>query len=208
MESKNKGRRKLIKLNQIEAYKLASESLQKMYETEVGKKFVHHLIYAFTAEKNTYVLFSKSSLFDCLTKSELQSVFCIDRPVNDEFINSKLAEFKVANEEDKCKITEEVNNRVLELLNDNPIPRLAIRSELTDKIIGSEELQALTDFIKDQIKSGNKVITGMIKYAKHKDDPEDKPKQYYTRRAKKELDPRKTLGGDDELRRKLESVIK
>ena len=207
MESKNKGPRKLIELSQIDAYKKASDNLIEMYKTEVGRKFVHHLIYAFTAEKNTYILFSRNPLFDCLTKSKLQSVFSEDRPVNDEFINSKLIEYKsTTDDESKKQISEAVNNRVFELINSNPIPRLAIRSELTDKVMGSEELQALTDFIKDQIAEGNKVITGMIRYVKHKDEPKES-KPYYTRRAKKEVDSRKTLGSDEDLRSKLESVF-
>lgn len=213
---KNKGTRKLVKLDQLEAYQLASKNLKEMYETEVGKKFVHHLIYAFTAEKNSYILFSKNPLFDCLTKSKLETVYSPKNPVKDDQINEWLIDYKAATDEDKVAISNKINDRVILLLENNPTPRLAVRSELTDKIIGTEELQALTDFMQSEIKSGNKVIYKMIYYAQHKDDPKQEKKDkkskksYYTKRSKKAeiIDERKTLGADDDLRSKLMKAVK
>jgi len=151
-----------IQLNQVDAYSQASKNLLELYETEEGKKFVHHLIYAFFNESN-FIIFSKNPLFDCLTKSVIIPVFDKDRPVKDPDLNVKLTEFKSTADENVIK---EVNQLVKEYVSNNPTPRLAVRSNLSNRLLGQEELSALLDFVKSEIEKKNKVITDMIYYMK------------------------------------------
>lgn len=204
--SQKKETRKLEQLSQLEAYELARLNLVSLYETEEGKKFIHHLIYAFSSNKNTYVLFSKNQLFDCLTKSALLPVYDRNRPVEDEHLKELLLEFKDAatSEARKTELSNEINAYVIELVSANPMPRMAVRSELTNKVLGQEELQALRDFVKDQIQAKNKLIKGMMDFAEGKPRKKyKKPVKHYTPKVAKV-----TLGDDDELRQKLMSALK
>lgn len=205
--SQKKESRKLEQLSQLEAYELARFNLNSLYETEEGKKFIHHLIYAFSSNKNTYVLFSKSQLFDCLTKGELLPAYDQNRPVTDDHLKELLLEYKdeATSELRKTELSQEVNEYVIKLVSENPLPRMAVRSELTNKVLGQEELQALRDFVKDQIKANNKTIKGMMDFAMGKPRKKWKKsnKQHYTPKITKA-----TIGDDDDLRNKLLSAVK
>lgn len=195
--------RKTNNTTSFESYRTALNNLESMYETNSGRKFVHHLIYAFEPDKEVAVLFSKKKLFDCLTKGELKAVFSSRRPVNDEFISTKLDEYReVEGEEIKIKIQEEINLRVKELIKLTPVPRLAYRSPLSDKILGVDELQALKDFIGSQISEGNKTIKNMVKYIRS----EKKVGKLSSKKSKQVSST--SLGSDDDLRSKLESTLK
>lgn len=203
--SKTESQRNLVKLSQLEAYEIAKANLQELYQTDDGKKFIHHLIYAFSSGKNTYVLFTKNQLYDCLTKSLLLPVYDVHRPVDNDELNQMLLEYKDAatSEARKQELSNQVNQFVIKLVDAMPSSRFAVRSELTNKMLGQEELQALKDFVEDQIKSGNKVIKGMMDYA------QGKPKKRYKKPVKKYTPKviKSKLGDDDDLRSKLMAAL-
>lgn len=194
--------KKLMELSQLEAYDGAKNNLEKIYSTEEGKKFVHHLIYAFNSGQNYYVTVSRRDLIDCVTGSKLDSVFNDDRKLNDNFIIAKLDELKAeTSDENKEKIAKEINDRVTKLVEEiQNKSRLAVKSKLSNKIIGVSELQALKDFISDQVKAGNVTIRKMLYYSMHKNDA---PKEKTPRRKG---DSRKSLASNDEIKSKLESL--
>lgn len=165
----------LKKLNQIEAYDLATTKIKELYQTDGGKKFIHHLIYAFTSGENNYVLASKRKVVDCLSKSLLDTIYSEENNIKDEFILKKIDEVKnTLDPKDQLKIMVEINDRVVELVGDKVLSRIAYSSPLTNKIIGQEELQALVDFVKAEIEGGNEVIAKMMLYSKYKNKPKNK----------------------------------
>lgn len=166
------------KLNQIEAYDIATTKIKELYQTDKGKKFIHHLIYAFTSGENNYVLASTKKVVDCLSKSLLNTVYSEENKIKDEFILRKIDEAKsTLDPKDQAKIMSEINDRVIDLIGDEVLSRVAYSSPLTNKIIGQEELQALVDFIKSEVESGNETITKMVLYSKYKNQP--KRKKYH-----------------------------
>lgn len=166
------------KLNQIEAYDVASTKIKELYKDDKGKKFIHHLIYAFTSGKNNYVLASKKKVIDCLSKSLLDTVYSEENKIDDEFILDRIDKVKnTLDPKDQERILIEINDRVIELIGDKVISRIAYSSPLTNKIIGQEELQALVDFIKSEVESGNEIITKMVLYSKYK--TQSKHKKYH-----------------------------
>lgn len=166
------------KLNQIEAYDIATTKIKELYQTDKGKKFIHHLIYAFTSGENNYVLASTKKVVDCLSKSLLNTVYSEENKIKDEFILRKIDEVKsTLDPKDQAKIMSEINDRVIDLIGDEVLSRVAYSSPLTNKIIGQEELQALVDFIKSEVEDGNETITKMVLYSKYKNQP--KRKKYH-----------------------------
>lgn len=166
------------KLNQIEAYDIATTKIKELYQTDKGKKFIHHLIYAFTSGENNYVLASTKKVMDCLSKSLLNTVYSEENKIKDEFILRKIDEVKsTLDPKEQVKIMGEINDRVIDLIGDEVLSRIAYSSPLTNKIIGQEELQALVDFIKSEVENGNETITKMVLYSKYKNQP--KRKKYH-----------------------------
>lgn len=216
---------KKLQLNRLEAYQLALKTLNELYTTEEGKKFVHHLIYSFTAEEFRHIPFSKTQLFDCLTHAVINPVGSKDNPIKDENILSLHSEFKKSSEEDKPAIKAKLDAAIWEYLSSHPVDRLACCTSLTNKLLGLEELQALLDFIQTRIDEGNEVICKMIRYVKYKNQPKpvkkekktsDKPKSKKlgksnkVKETPKEVDTRAkaALGSDTEMASLLESYAK
>lgn len=215
MNHKFKKKSDAVTLTQIEAYSAAKEKLVQLYENENGQKFVHHLIYAFVSDKNNYVIYSGSLITDCITGSVILPVFDSYGSIDDDEIKNLLTEFKtLETEEDKIALSNKLHERIRYILSKSPKSRLAIRSDLTNKFIGTDELQALTDFINDQIHAGNKTIIDMMRYINKKLNP--KPKRtkkvikHKERSEKINLNKNysnKSLGSDDDLRSKLMSAV-
>lgn len=105
-------------------------------------------------------------------------------------INRSLSSEEISN------ITKKLNDRTLEIIKDNPVERLAIKSIISDKILGLDELQALIDFTRDQYISGDEVIVKMTRYASRNST---------NKRSK--VDYRKTIGADDSIRLKLSKLV-
>lgn len=154
----------LKNLDQVEAYRLAKQTLTDLYKTDDGKKFVHHLVYAFNASPLNFILFSKADLFDCLTKSVVRTVSTKDQPVPDNIRDLYSRIPNTVSEEDKSKLKLELYNQVGDYIKLSGISRCALRSDHTNKILGTDEYQALIDFSIDQANSGNMTITKMLRY--------------------------------------------
>jgi len=156
-----KGKSKI--LPQIEAYQNAKSTLVDLYKTDDGKSFVHHLIYAYNVEKPKFILFSKSVLYDCLTRSVLLPVSTRELPASKEIIDLH-AEIKaeMEKENDVTPLKNKLNELIESYVTSHSLIRVALRSDKTNKILGIDEFQALEDFINDQIKEGNTTIKSMM----------------------------------------------
>lgn len=172
-------------LNQVDAYRLAKSTIEDHYSTEEGKKFIHHLIYAYSIETPQVILYCKYNLYDCLTKSSLRPVSTKDEPLPREISNlySKYMNIKEDGDE-KSNLKTELDNQVKEYITSNQLTRLAYRSSQTNKILGLDELQALKDFIEDQIKLHNMTILKMMHHVNPDTYKLPKPKKV-TKPAKK-----------------------
>lgn len=164
---------------QIDAYSKALKTIESLYSGESGKKFIHHLIYSFSGD--TYlILFSKKELFDCLSRDHIYPVYTKERPLNDAEVSLLLDQYKNQSEEEKDEqILKKVNSIVSEYVSSNNLTRIAVRSTRTNKLMGLEEMQALTDFIQSELKNGNKVIRRMVDYkskSTKKSNKQNKPK--------------------------------
>jgi len=158
-------------LNKVDAYRAAREELKKRYETESGKKLVHHLITSFNSEKPKLIIFSKSDLWDCLSGSILRPVFTKDVTVPDEIL--ELID-KSKSEDDK-ELANQIQTDLTEVLEkylkENNIGRYAYRATNSNKIIGIDELRALSDFITDQIDQHNMTIFSIMNHINPKKFP-------------------------------------
>jgi len=194
-------------LGQIEAYNKAKQILNEMYETDQGKKFIHHLIYAFSSGVVTHIAIASKSVFDCISKSKLNTVY-------DNYKNIKNADLKVYlktiastnNETEKLEAIKAMEVILKDEIAANPKTRLAMKSTLTNKVLGSDEYQALLDFTADQRKKGNDTIKSMTKYMEYQKG--NKPKTKNKKKSKKEVLSRTSIGANDELRAKLMSLVK
>jgi hypothetical protein len=161
-------------LPQLEAYQAAKSTLVDLYKTEDGKSFVHHLVYSYNVEKPKFILFSKSTLFDCLTRSVLLPVSTREMPASKEIIDLH-AEIKEILSKDETADVTDLKNKINDMINsyvvDHSLIRIAMRSDHTNKILGSDEFQALEDFIDEQIKSGNTTIKSMMNVLSGKTNP-------------------------------------
>lgn len=216
-------------LNQVDSYRIARDTINNLYSTDEGKKFVHHIIYAFNVEEPTPVIFSKVLLYDCLTKSQLKPVSTKDLKITDE-ISKLFKSYRDAeeNSDEKKLYHDEVYSKVSEFIKENQLGRIAYRSNHTNKLLGIDELQALKDFIEDQIKSKNFVILKMMctlkpdqyKLPKPKTKVKDKKSNKVNKKPKeinnKVVKPlglaaqsksniTGALGCDDDIRAKLEA---
>lgn len=215
-------------LNQVDSYRIARDTLKDLYSTDEGKKFVHHIIYAFNVEEPTPVIFSKVLLYDCLTKSQLKPVFTKEVKVTDEISELfKLYRNAAEDSEEKKSYHDEVYSKAVEFIKENQLGRIAYRSDHTNKLLGTDELQALKDFIEDQIKSNNIVILKMMHTLKPEQYKFSKPKvkdKKSTKVNKKSTKPANhkvtkvsglvaqsksdisgALGNNDDIRAKLEA---
>lgn len=153
------------KYDSLEAYEKASAELTKLYSSEQGKKFVHHLITSFLTEKVVYLLYSGSEIKDCLTHSRLNTLFNRTHPLTDPEILELLSKINAdSTVDEKYDIYEKVQDDLEAKGYKMNFPRLAIRTRHSTKTLGSEELQALKDFSSAQVESGNKLIEGILKY--------------------------------------------
>lgn len=184
-------------LTRVDSYKLARKNIINLYKTNSGKKFIHHLIYSFSDPNTRLILFTKKEVYDCLSGSKLNTVYSKRSDITDELslellnsINRSLSSEEISN------ITKKLNDRTLEIIKDNPVERLAIKSIISDKILGLDELQALIDFTRDQYISGDEVIVKMTRYASRNST---------NKRSK--VDYRKTIGADDSIRLKLSKLV-
>lgn len=154
----------LKNLDQVEAYRVAKQTLTDLYKTDDGKKFVHHLVYAFNVSPLNFILFSKADLFDCLTKSVVRTVSTKDQPVPDNIRDLYSRIPNSVSDEEKSKLKSELYEQVGEYIKFSGISRCALRSDHTNKILGTDEYQALIDFSVDQANSGNLTIAKMLRY--------------------------------------------
>lgn len=194
-------------LGQIEAYDKAKQVLNDMYETEQGKKFIHHLIYAFSSGIVTHIAIASKSVFDCISKSKLNTVYGSFKDIKNVELKAHLK--TIASTKDETEKLEAIKAMEAILKDDisaNPKPRLAMKSTLTNKVLGIDEYQALCDFAKDQCKKGNDTIKSMTKYIEYQKG--NKPKAKNKKKTKKEVISRTSIGANDELREKLMSVVK
>lgn len=170
-------------LTQIDAYSKALKTIESLYEGESGKKFIHHLIYSFSTD--TYlILFSKKELFDCLSRDRIYPVYSKDRPLNNSEVSMLLDQYKNQSDEEKDEnILKKVNQIVSDYVTENKLTRIAIRSTKTNKLMGLEEMQALSDFIVSELNRGNKVIKRMVEY---KSNPVNKPHKSESSKKKEE----------------------
>jgi hypothetical protein len=151
-------------LSDIQAYSATRNSIIQLYGTDKGRKFIHHLVYAFTAAKPEYIYYSKKVLYDCISKSELKSLSTKSDPLDCRDLNLEFKELKSKTAEDRNAAVEAFQDHIKEYLKKNPIKRLALRSPLSNKILGVEEFQALKDFVDTQVRSNNGTIKRMVNY--------------------------------------------
>lgn len=163
-----------VKLTQLEAYSKALDTIESTYKTETGRKFIHHLIDSFIESDIILIPYSGKELFDCITKSKLNTVYNKEFPCEDQDIISLLNQSKEADKTEKVKLLLQASNIIRERYPNINLSRVAIRSGRTNKIIGMEEFQALTEFTQDQVNNGNRTIIKMIKYARFRTKPEFK----------------------------------
>lgn len=190
-------------LNQIEAYNKATKELNELYKTENGKKFIHHLIYAFKSGNLYHIIYTKKIIFDCITRSKLNPIFIDRKDIPDDIrlLNSNLV--GIEDEEGRKSILLNIETLAKEYIKSNQIKRLAIKSDLTNKILGSDELTALDDFIKDRKDKNDETIIKMIKFINY-----NKNHGLNKDNHQRKVDKRKTLSSDNELRNKLLNAIK
>lgn len=199
--------KEFLKLNQVDAYTKAKKVINDLYNSDNGKKFIHHLIYSYINGDIRYILFSKSLVFDCITNSQLETVYNKSRKCSNKEISDLLATIKKdMDETEKSEIYGKINKILSDILVSNPIPRVAVRTEKSNKILGIEELQALTDFIQEQVNNHNKLIIGMVKFAKGEESSNKKKSKDKKKSTK--INNKNSIGANDELRAILESAIK
>lgn len=175
-----------IELNQVDAYKAAMSELNKLYETEKGKHFVHHLIYSFNASPVYFVALNRHSILkDCLTTSAIKPVFTNVSEMPDD-IHDLLDEVRNQVEVNQDLINK-FNDAVSSYVKTNSLTRIAMTCKGTDKYIGIDEYQALCDFITEQSKSNESIRSMMnILHPTKKKFNKKKPINKSTKSGKKE----------------------
>lgn len=186
-------------LSQLEAYNLARTTIRELYNAESGRKFIHHLIYAFNIEAPSFILLNKRTLIDCLTRSKLNSVSTNEMPVPVEIRNLYSQLVNLTDESLKVQMKSELDQIIEKYVLDNSLTRVAIRSNYTNKIIGIEELQALDEFISSEIESGNHVISQMMLYLRPSEYKSERKKFYDGQVQKSKLT-------DDQFKSKMKNL--
>jgi len=159
--------------NQIDAYRIARDTIKSLYESEGGKKLIHHLITVFNAEKPILIVFSKNDLYDCLSNSIVNPVFPKGTEVPDRVRELMNLIRSTEDEHISAEIQIELTDVLESYLKENQIHRYAYRALNSNKILGVDELQALNDFVDDQIKNGNQTIFNTM----HHLNPEKYPRK-------------------------------
>lgn len=163
-------------LETFEAYSKARTAILRLYGTDKGRKFIHHLIYAFTAVQPDYIYYSKKELFDCITKLSIRSISTRNEPLEDRALNDEFKSLK-STPEDELEVKQaEFRSHVKDYLVKHPMKRIAFRSKLSNKILGLEEKQALLDFINSQVISNNTTIKKMVNYNKYQHNQKNSTK--------------------------------
>ena len=196
----------VLDLDQLNAYQAAKTAIANSYATDSGKKFIHHLVYAYL-DNTTYVMMAnKHYLIDCLTNSKIYPIF--DFNVKKLKIDQDLKESLESWEsEENGEIRENIANS---LLSDERVTskitnsgtkyniRYACTSTLTNKYLGKEELQALTEFIQEQVNNGNRTIIGMVQKAQNDnyEKPSKKSSTPNKKTSKKSLENTAIIKGD------------
>lgn len=157
-------------LNQLDAFTKAKEAIIKLYSDDQGKKFIHHLIYAYS-NKNSYCYIllrnGKYPPRDCLTMSNLKTVYSRESPMEDRSYIDKIHGLdSIEDDNERFDAYKSISSELTKDLSPARLTRVALKSKLTDKILGVDELQALIDFVNEQCES-NEVIRKMVNYAKH-----------------------------------------
>lgn len=198
----NSTRRDIVELSQLEAYSLAKTKLTEMYNTEVGRKFIHHLVFSFIVDKTLVVLFSNKPMFDCITKGKINPLYESNRYVTDPEVIELLKKISHDTEQSiKDEVLSEINDIIIKKFAEVGMPsRMAVRSRLSDKLLGIEELQALLDLTKVWVEDESSTIHSMICGS-----PKRKKKRFRKQSTKK-VDSRSTLAANDEIASKLKSI--
>lgn len=198
----NSTRRDIVELSQLEAYSLAKTKLTEMYNTEVGRKFIHHLVFSFIVDKTLVVLFSNKPMFDCITKGKINPLYESNRYVTDPEVIELLKKISHDTEQSiKDEVLSEINDIIIKKFAEVGMPsRMAVRSRLSDKLLGIEELQALLDLTKQWVEDESSTIHSMI-CGGHK-----RKKKRYRKQSPKKVDSRSTLAANDEIASKLKSI--
>jgi len=165
-------------LNQIDAYRIARDTIKELYESEGGKKLIHHLITVFNSEKPRLIIFSKNDLWDCLSGSLVNSVFPKGTEVPEKVLELNKLINSTEDEHVANEIRMELNDVLESYLKEHQIHRYAYRAENSNKILGVDELQALSDFIDDQIKAKNSVIFNTMHHINPEKYPRKSSKNY------------------------------
>lgn len=145
------------KMNESQARECITHKLVKVYATEAGKKFIHHLVNAFSIRNTKIITINESNepLLDCITNRYLKPVY----NSRDEFPKEDLMN------DIKSKISYET----------------AMGSKISDRILGKLELDELNIWIKNQLESGNEEIRKIVAYNNY--TPKKKLNKHFNKKS-------------------------
>lgn len=128
------------KMNESQTIECISHKLIKIYKTDVGKKFIHHLVNAFSKQHIQVITINtgQSQLLDCITNRILRPIY----NSRDEFPKEDIMG------DIKAKMVYDI----------------AIGSKISDKILGKCEYDQLMIWINGQLEAGNEEIKKIVDY--------------------------------------------
>jgi len=125
------------KMNDTQAHECILHKLPKLYRSETGKKFINHIVNSFSPGNTLLVLTNDSDtvLTDCITNRILKPVFD-HKPSKDEVQSLK------------SYVTFDC----------------AVKSKISDKLLGKTEHEYLIEWVKSEIAAGNEEIKKIFEY--------------------------------------------
>lgn len=156
-------------LDSVEAYSKAFHTITESYEIPERRKFINYLISKFYRSDPYFILFSKTQLVDSLSGSALNTVFDRDHPMKRGKLKNLIDSYKGKSQEEKEKLSEEVQKILKESKIQKERPRLAVSLDGVRRVLGYDEYNALRDWIEEN-KLINKSVRSITNYIDRKLD--------------------------------------
>ena len=156
-------------LDSVEAYSRAFHTITESYDVPERRKFINYLISKFYRSDPYFILFSKSQLVDSLSGSALNTVFDRDNPMKRGKLKNLIDSYKGKSQEEKEKLSEEVQKILKESKIQKDRPRLAVSLDGVRRVLGYDEYNALRDWIEEN-KLTNKSVRSITNYIDRKLD--------------------------------------
>lgn len=150
-------------LDSVEAYSKAFHTITESYEIQERRKFINYLISKFYRSDPYFILFSKTQLVDSLSGSALNTVFDRDHPMKRGKLKNLIDSYKGKSQEEKEKLSEEVQKILKESKIQKERTRLAVSLDGVRRVLGYDEYSALTDWIEEN-KLTNKSVRSITNY--------------------------------------------